>query len=141
MHQSPTTGVKACRKKNSNQYVKRHCIVFHMQIRQTQNVSVFKVAFSSRLKFEGPKCVNGRAVSWHTSWLPERYALHYAVSLQDHVCMFHTKDLDMRLYHAHMSIPNAMFILSLQYLSLRESWYQMGGLVHMHAKCVQHSCR
>ena len=40
-----------------------------------------------------------------------------------------------------MSIPNAMLILSLQYLSLRESWYQMGGLVHMHAKCVQHSCR
>ena len=23
----------------------------------------------------------------------------------------------------------------------RESWNQMGGLVHMHAKCVQHSCR
>ena len=57
-----------------------------MQIRQTHNVSVFKVAFSSRLRFEGPKCVNGRAVSWHTSWLPERYALHYAVSLPDHVC-------------------------------------------------------
>ena len=61
------------------------CIVFHMQIRQTQNVSVFKVAFASRLKFEGPKCLDGRVVSWHTS-LQGRYVLHHVASFPDQVC-------------------------------------------------------
>ena len=38
------------------------------QIRQTHNVSVFKVGFVGGLKYEGPICKGRRIVSWHTAW-------------------------------------------------------------------------
>jgi len=47
------------------------------QMRKTKVASVFPVAFAGGLKYEGPKCVDGKAVDWHVTWDPRRYSLKY----------------------------------------------------------------
>ena len=42
-------------------------------MRKTKVASVYPVAFAGGLKYEGPKCVNGKAVDWHVTWDPRRY--------------------------------------------------------------------
>lgn len=49
-----------------------------LQVLQTEVVSVFKVAWVGKLQFEGPLCMNGKAISWHTRSRPERWATHVA---------------------------------------------------------------
>ena len=45
-----------------------------MQMRNTKRVSVFPVAFSGGLAFEGPICKDGRAIDWQAVWQSkERY--------------------------------------------------------------------
>ena len=46
-------------------------------MRKTKVASVFPVAFAGGLKYEGPKCVDGKAVDWHVTWDPRRYSLKY----------------------------------------------------------------
>lgn len=41
--------------------------LFEKIIRKTEKVSVFAVAFAGGLKFEGPVCSNGKAISWHSA--------------------------------------------------------------------------
>ena len=43
----------------------------------TEIMSVFPVAFSGGLAFEGPVCENGKAVDWQAVWQSkERYCVH-----------------------------------------------------------------
>jgi len=42
------------------------------EMRKTKVASVFPVAFAGGLKYEGPKCVDGKAVDWHVTWDPRR---------------------------------------------------------------------
>ena len=45
-----------------------------MQIRQTKNVSVFKVGFAGGVYYEGPVCdENGRVKEWHSPSAEWRY--------------------------------------------------------------------
>ena len=39
-----------------------------MQMRNTKTVSVFPVAFSGGLAFEGPICKDSKAVKWQAVW-------------------------------------------------------------------------
>ena len=45
----------------------------HTQMRKTEGVSVFPVAFSGGLAVEGPVCEDGKAVKWIASYAPQRY--------------------------------------------------------------------
>ena len=42
------------------------------QMRKTERVSVFPVAFSGGLSIEGPVCENGKVVKWVVSYAPKR---------------------------------------------------------------------
>ena len=43
-------------------------LVILVQMRKTEMVSVFPVAFSGGLSFEGPICKDGKAVDWQAVW-------------------------------------------------------------------------
>ena len=47
--------------------------MFIFQIRKTEHVSVWAVAWPVGLKWEGPTCSNGHATAWRTSFAPQRY--------------------------------------------------------------------
>lgn len=54
---------------------------FFTQIRKTKAVSVFPVAFSGGLTFEGPICKDGKAVDWQAVWQSkERFMLYTTVT-------------------------------------------------------------
>ena len=46
--------------------------VIIFQMRYTNKVSIWPVAFAGGLLAEGPKCKSGRVTGFHTSWAPNR---------------------------------------------------------------------
>ena len=55
---------------------------YFLQMRRTKRVSVFPVAFSGGLAFEGPICENGKAVDWQAVWQSkERYIVYVMLIL------------------------------------------------------------
>ena len=43
-----------------------------LQIRNTRTLSVWPVAFTAKLYYEGPLCAKGRVSAWHTAFAKER---------------------------------------------------------------------
>ena len=41
-------------------------------MRYTKKVSIWPVGLAGGLKAEGPICKNGRVISWHAGWSPNR---------------------------------------------------------------------
>lgn len=41
-------------------------------MRYTKVVSVWPVAFVGNLRYEAPKCANGKVIGWHVSFRPDR---------------------------------------------------------------------
>ena len=91
-------------------------LMYAMQIRKTENVSVFMIGFGGRLKFEGPLCENGTAVSWRIGHADLRYH-----SYSNYIFVLNFSCLNLLEYKNHSMLWNGIVSLQKQNVILMKT--------------------